>query len=203
MVPHPRSIFIVPLALQKLRLYIELCPAEISRLGEVEVQGDRFVVTDIFPLRQKGSPSETELDPEHLCEFLSRCLPQGKDPASLRVWWHSHGEMDVHWSRTDQETIEEFPGEYLISIVGNKRGQFLCRLDIFVPPRQIIDGLALVPLGGPSIQAIDDPDSMRRAILAEIKEKVRIFVSVEPGELHEWVLASETGYHIEVDLPSS
>ena len=198
-IPQPGCIFIAPLAFQKLKTYIEICPVEISGLGQVEVREDRFVVTDLSLIPQKVSPSETELDSQHVCEFLSQCLVQGKDPASLRVWWHSHGEMDLHWSRTDQETIKAFPGEYLISIVGNKRGQFLCRLDIFAPAPQIIDGLDLVPFDAPGREGIDDLGALRRAVLAEIREKVRIFLPIEPGELQEWVVASETEYQIEVD----
>lgn len=198
-IPQPSCIFIVPLAFQKLKTYIELCPVEISGLGEVELRGDQFLVTDLFLLPQKVSPSETELDPQQLCEFLSQCLVQGKDPASLRVWWHSHGEMDLHWSRTDRETIKAFPGEYLISIVGNKGGQFLCRLDIFAPAPQTIDGLNLVPLEEPGVEAISDPDPLRRAIQSEIREKVKILIPLNRAELEEWAVAFETEYYIEFD----
>ena len=168
----------------------------------MELREDRFVVTDLSLIPQKVTPSETELDPQHLCEFLSQCLVQGKDPASLRVWWHSHGEIEVHWSRTDQETIRAFPGDYLISIVGNKWGQFLCRLDTFSPAPQIIDGLSLVPLEEFGAEPSSDPGPLRRAVLAEIREKVRIFVPIETVELQEWVVASETEYQIEVDPDS-
>ncbi len=201
-IPRPTCIFILPLAFQRLKIYIELCPVEISGLGEVDLRGDRLIVTDLFLIPQKGTPSQTELDPERLCQFLTQYLAQRRDPASLRVWWHSHGGMDVNWSRTDEETIRNFPGDYLISIVGNKRGEVLCRLDIFAPSPQTIDSLDLVPLNGPEVEAIADSDAQRREVLAEIREKVRIFLPVEPVELQEWVIASETEHQIEMDLNS-
>lgn len=201
-IPRPTCIFILPLAFQRLKIYIDLCPVEISGLGEVELRGDRLVVTDLFLIPQTGTPSETELDPEHLCEFLAKHLLQGREPASLRVWWHSHGGMDVNWSRTDQETIGKFPGDFLISIVGNQRGEFLCRLDIFAPSPQTLNDLPLVALDELGLQAPREPGPLRREVLAEIREKVRIFLPVEPVELQEWVIASEPEHQIEVDLDS-
>jgi len=201
-IPRPTCIFILPLAFQRLKIYIDLCPVEISGLGEVELRGDRLVVTDLFLIPQTGTPSETELDPEHLYEFLAKHLLQGRDPASLRVWWHSHAGMDVNWSRIDQETIGKFPGDYLISIVGNKRGEFLCRLDIFAPSPQTINDLDLIPLDEPVVEATSEPDRLRGEVLAQIREKVRIFLPVEPVELQEWVVASEPEHQIQVDLDS-
>jgi len=198
-IPQRGYIFIAPLAFHKLKTYIECCPVEIGGLGEVELRGDHFVITDVLLISQRVTPSETALDPDQVCALLSQYLARGRDPASLRVWWHSHGETDAYWSRTDQQTIEAFPGEYLISIVGNKWGQFRCRLDIFAPTRQTVEALDLVPLGEPVPAGTDDPDRLRSTIREEIRTKVKIFLPVDPVELQEWVIATEPE-DVEVDL---
>ena len=200
-IPRPTCIFIAPLAFQKLKMYIECCPVEIGGLGEVELRGDRFIVTDLFLIAQWGTPSETELDPQHISSFLAERLAQGKDPALIRVWWHSHAEADVHWSLTDQKTIKGFLGDYLISIVGNKRGEFLCRLDTPAPAPQTIEDLPLIPLGEPAVADGPELGRLRRAILGEIREKVRILLPVDLGELYEWTMATASDYYIEGDVP--
>lgn len=189
--PKPGRIFITPFAFQKLKLYTVLCPAEISGLGLVELREDRFVVTDVFILPQRVTPADTELEAQHLCEFLSQYIAQGKDPASLKVWWHSHGEMDLDWSETDRGTIEAFPGEYLISLVGNKNGEFVCRLDVFAPSREVIDGLDLVPLEG-SEEDADGLEALRQVVQVEINEKVKFSLPIDPQEFQEWVVAFPT-----------
>ena len=200
---RPVSIFITPLAFQKLKLYIEICPAEISGLGVVELSGDQFIVRDVFILPQRVTASDTELKPEHLCDFLSNYIAQGKDPASLRVWWHSHGDSDLHWSSTDNDTIEAFPGDYIISIVGNKKGEFLCRLDVSSPSRVEFDGFTLVPLEEPKGGGTQDIEALRQTIQEEIGEMVKQVLPFALGpEMHEGVFGFPKEYQEEylVDL---
>lgn len=204
---RPVSIFITPFAFQKLKLYIELCPAEISGLGVVEPSGDQFIVTDVFILPQRVTASDTELNPEHLCDFLSHYIAQGRDPASLRVWWHSHGENDLYWSVTDHDTIEAFPGEYIISIVGNKKGEFLCRLDVSSPSREAFEGLNLVPLEEQRMESPYDLETLRQTIQREIREMVKRVLPLALGpEMHEGVFGFPKEYQeeylVELDFNS-
>jgi hypothetical protein len=168
----PPQVFIAPLAFQKLRLYIELCPMEIGGLGAVERSGPNFVITDLFILSQKVSPAETELDPAAVFEVLQGCVAEGRDPASLCLWWHSHAEMDVEWSETDERTIESFPGDLMLSIVGNKAGAFACRLDTLRPTRQMLTDLpvTIIPDGDEEV----DEGALRASVVAEMCEKLRV-----------------------------
>lgn len=166
------QVLITPQAFQKLRLYIELCPMEIGGLGQVECDEPRFVITDLFILPQKVSPSETELDPAAMLELLECCISEGRDPASLCLWWHSHADMDVEWSATDERTIETFPGDFMFSLVGNKAGAFACRLDIMRPTRQVLSDLPLTILPGPDGQA--DEKALRNAIITEMAQKLQV-----------------------------
>lgn len=168
----PPQVLITPRAFQKLRLYIELCPMEIGGLGEVERDGPNLVITDLFILPQKVSPAETELDSAAIFDILQCCVAEGRNPASLCLWWHSHADLDVEWSATDERTIKSFPGDFMLSLVGNKAGDFGCRLDIRHPTPQVLGDLALTVLSGPDGEA--DEAAMRSTIIAEIVEKLQV-----------------------------
>jgi hypothetical protein len=168
----PPRVLITDLAHQKLCLYIELCPMEIGGLGEVERSGPDFLITDLFTLPQKISPEETELDPAAIFDMLERCVAEGRDPASLCLWWHSHADMDVEWSETDERTIANFPGDFMLSIVGNKAGAFACRLDILQPTSRTFGGLPLTVL--PDGEKAADEGALRTAILAEMCRTLQV-----------------------------
>ena len=168
----PPQILIAPQAFQKLQLYIDLCPMEIGGLGEVERDGHRFLITDLFILPQKVSPAETELDPAAMLEILECCVAEGRNPASLCLWWHSHAEMDVEWSETDERTIASFSGDFMISVVGNKAGAFACRLDTLDSNGQTCGDLSLTIL--PSEGTEVDEAVLRSAIIAEMCEKLQV-----------------------------
>jgi hypothetical protein len=85
------------------------------------------------------------------------------------VWWHSDAEAPILWSETDEQTIATLQIDQLVSIVGNKRREFGCRLDLFPPKRFALDRLPLLPLPG---QTPDYELSLRGQISAELREKV-------------------------------
>ena len=125
----------------RLRLYVELCPWEIGGLGEVLAEGDGLLVTGLALPDQRVSAAETELQPEAVLRILQQCLEEGRDPAALRLWWHSHAEEKVEWSETDEATIERFGADSLVSLVTNKAGDLLCRWDIWRPERRTVSGI--------------------------------------------------------------
>jgi hypothetical protein len=156
----------------RLRLYVELCPSEIGGLGEVQPEGEGLRVTELFLPDQRVSASETELQPEALLRLLHRCLEEGRDPAALRFWWHSHAEHGVEWSDTDEATIRGFAGDSLVSLVTNKAGDLLCRYDTWRPQWSTVDSIPVVqpdePLGPAQAAAL------REATWAEMVEKISI-----------------------------
>jgi len=164
-----------PLAARKLRLYVDLCPFEISGLGEVEFSAKGFLVQDLFLLKQQSSHSYTELLPEFMAQFLIARVEQGKDPDRIKLWWHSHSEMDVFWSPMDDYTAKSFQNDFMLSLVTNKAGKYLCRLDLYHPLTLTIDHLPVVP----PLRFDDEGPGLRESILKEISEQV-IFYSDEP-----------------------
>ncbi|MGH7361982.1 MAG: hypothetical protein ACREJI_10265, partial [Candidatus Methylomirabilales bacterium] len=175
--PVPAALRFTPEAYARLRLYVELCPSEIGGLGEVRPEGDGLLVTDLILLDQCVSPSETELQPEAVLRLLHRWLEEGRDPAALRLWWHSHAEHEVEWSATDEATIRGFGADSLVSLVTNKAGDLLCRCDTWVPRRSTVDR---IPVLWP-----DEPLSpvraaaLREAAWGEMVEKVSVISRVQ------------------------
>lgn len=173
--PLPQPIRIRQQALTKLLLYAEQCPMEIGGLGYVVQDSEGLLIPDLFILPQKVSASDTELDPEALCEFLGRLVQEQVDVSSVRLWWHSHGDMDLIWSETDCLTIGALPGDFWVAILVNRRGEIRCRLDAFAPERQTWEvPLVEVPEGSGG-----DPKVLRAAIDREIVEKVRTCTMVQ------------------------
>ena len=164
-------IFIAAQAFERLKLYIDLCPFEVGGLGTLELHEGNFFVTSISLIRQRASDADTELDPEAVADHLLHILQQTGDLSAVRLWWHSHAEAQIFWSQTDEVTIQSLRIDPLLSIVGNKRHEFRCRLDLFSPDRITLDSLPLLPLptGCPT-----NSDSLRQELLAELREKMRL-----------------------------
>ncbi len=165
----PDAIRIRPLALAKLRLYARRCPFEIGGLGQVIADPAGLLITDLFILPQRVSVSDTELTSEGLFTLLARLVSEGIDVGSTRLWWHSHAEMDVSWSETDTETIENLPGDFWVAVVTNRKGEILCRLDLYTPERRTWD-LPLVEAPG---EAVPDATDLETRIDEEILALVR------------------------------
>lgn len=187
------QIFIAAKAFTRLKLYIELCPFEVSGLGIVEPCGEDLLVAELFLLRQRASNTDTELDSQAVIDHLIRSLENAEDISKLRVWWHSHADEAVHWSETDERTIEAMQIDQLISIVGNKRHEFGCRLDRFLPNRATFDGLPLIPV----VDQNGPDESLRNEVLAELREKVTLIVQETPVE-HELVFDPSSTVEFEI-----
>ncbi len=199
--PGSPLIFITGRALHRLKLLLRLCPAEIAGLGYVAPRPDGLLIQDVFVLPQRVTDSDAELDPEALLGFLSGFVADGGDPSSLQLWWHSHVDGELYWSPTDLETIERFPGNRVISVVGNQKGELLCRLDLFAPRRERLEDLPLVLADEDGGSATLDLEALRREVWAEIRTKVRMRIPMEPLIDHEGVVGfiSEEGYDVEVE----
>ena len=139
-------IIIDTIALVDMMLAIDLCPVEISGLGEVEVRGDHKKITEIFVPFQQCAPDGTEFDP-YAYNIYCAALIREKGRAAIRtkrLWWHSHVHMTASFSDIDYEYILRTFGEnvmphanpWLISIVGNKLHSFTMRYDEFLPERR-------------------------------------------------------------------
>lgn len=192
----PGEIRIRRHALEKLLLYAERCPVEIGGLGTVERDAEGLLITDLFLLPQRGSSAETELDTGALFDFLGRLLAEGRDVGSVRLWWHSHVDMDLTWSATDCATIGNLPGEFWVALVVNRRREVQCRLDAFAPHRQTWE----LPLVAVPDSEGRDRESLRAAIEQEIRENVQAYAVVSEVVGSEGISEVVTEYPIALEF---
>ena len=132
------SIFITKGALNKMQVYIEECSKEIGWLGTVEKHGSAFIINDVMLFEQEISATTTDIDETDLNNFARNTLlslgnEEGvKQLNSVKVWGHSHVNMTVFASGTDNESMnmfEESGHDYFIRIIGNKKGDL--KVDLY------------------------------------------------------------------------
>jgi len=158
-------LFLLPEVEQRIRHYTDLAGGEVSGLGTVEEFDGGFLVDKVFLPKQSCTPAGTTLDEDAVATLLLELEAAGEDSGRLRFWYHSHAHHEVFWSQTDEECIEGLAnGDYVLSLVTNKRGAMLARLDIFRPTRMTVDDIPI------SVKAIDD--DLRDICQAEISDRV-------------------------------
>lgn len=141
--PNKSSVpvaYITPEALADILLATALNPVEISGFGRVSLHGNRFTITEIILFPQTCSIHGTEFDPTGYGKWADMMMREGRGPLinEYRLWWHSHVYAKTYFSKTDEAYIassEDTPDEWLLSIVTNKFGRIVTRLDVFQPNR--------------------------------------------------------------------
>ncbi|NUO19456.1 hypothetical protein HUU59_08425 [bacterium] len=168
------KIHVEATAMQKLWLWTDFAKGEVSCLGLVDevVNTDTgrttaLIVTDFFLVKQNCSSDETDMDVVDVARLISELEAKGIDSHKLRCWAHSHGTMSVFWSGQDESCISGLAnGEWLLSLVVNKRRDTQMRLDQFHPSHMYI----------PEIQwetKFPTVDGLAEACFDEFKAKVR------------------------------
>lgn len=151
---------------KRLMAYMLSCPEEVGGLGAIAVRDGALVVEDVFLLEQEVTRATTRLDPSAVARLVARFAAEGRDPGSIRFWWHSHAAMDVFWSAVDLETIRELSEDgWLLAMVGNHRGETRVCLSVRNPLPIFLDDL-------PFRIAPDIDPAVVAAVRAEIRAKV-------------------------------
>lgn len=118
---------------QKMMAYILNCPVEINGFGNVSLRGNIITVEDVFILDQVVSGVSAETVQESLDAYLTELRLSGGTSSSIRFQWHSHVNMNAYFSTDDMDNIARWPGDWLVSLVANQRGEYSCRLDMKRP----------------------------------------------------------------------
>jgi len=113
-----------------------LCPVEINGFGIVNFDNPQVILLeDVFILDQMATPGSVETDPLALGRYMHQMHLDGGDSSKIKFQWHSHVQMPPFFSAVDKDNIENWPGDWLVSLVLNQRGEFECRYDSLRPLR--------------------------------------------------------------------
>jgi len=165
---------------------------EISCLGAVKRQGNRFFIDKFYLLRQSGSFAQTELDPDAVQELMERLLTGGKsrEAQSLKCWAHSHPGMDVFWSTTDEHTCQLLASDYLVSLVVSNNYAIRCRIDSASPFPVSFDNVPVFYEMPEDIQAMKKYGDEVKAAVAERILMISGKDDRYPGEKDDFVPVS-------------
>ncbi len=153
---------------RQVTLYTQMAKGEISWIGTIEKHGEfDFLVGEIFLIKQETTSVKTQFDDEDMAMFLLDYNEAGKDLSNLKLWLHTHNNFAVSWSTRDEKTINNFHrSEFMVSVVTNKFGDFLARIDIFRPLRLTLENVQVAVLPSFSEEEIEKAAN-------EITEKVK------------------------------
>jgi hypothetical protein len=116
--------------------YVQACPVEVNGMGYITRHpGNQFSLDEVFILEQTATASGVEITADVLARHLYEMTRAGLDGGIMRFQWHSHVNMAAYFSGTDLANIDAYAGDWMISLVTNKRGEFEARLDLLQPFR--------------------------------------------------------------------
>lgn len=124
-------VYIADNALNKMFLYVDECKDEIGWLGTATYNAPThsYTIEDVFLFKQDVHSTTTEITPEGLEQFATELLKQENGIEiwnNIRVWGHSHVNMDISPSGQDDKQMREFGQngqEWFLRIIANKRGE--------------------------------------------------------------------------------
>lgn len=123
-------IYIAPIALDKMALYVQGCDKEIGWLGKVEKQDNFYIIHDVYLFKQEVHATTCEISPEGLSEFIMETLNSNPDTGmdivnNLRLWGHSHVNMGVSPSGQDNTQVNSFrdTNPWFVRVIANKSGE--------------------------------------------------------------------------------
>lgn len=180
------KIIITDRAYSKLNNFVNLVNTEISGMAKSTINKEKnIIITDFIIFDQEVTAGSTIISDESQAKFLNELMKKNEDPSCWNVWWHSHCDMGVFWSGTDDKTIEEHTSQtFLISLVVNKKMEMKARLDIY--PKD------LSPFKKPTyckfdIDDIEYLESKEKIKLKESKEKEIEKITEEYNKKYELI----------------
>lgn len=163
---HHLNTITIPLEVYKeMQYYIDEFDTECSGLGLVERKihqigegndqcfHNEFIINEIFLPNQTNTSVSTDIEDEFIHGIIHKLVEEGKPTESLRLHWHSHVDMAVYVSKTDQENYDELrPGDWGVQLILNKARDILARVDHYKPYRMTFEGI-------PVFIAVEDEDT--------------------------------------------
>ena len=153
-----------------LSKYVELCSGEVGWLGTVDVleSGD-YLIDKVYLLEQTVTGATTDIESDAVANLAVSLEEQGIDSSRLRYWGHSHVNMQVSPSGTDEDQLQEYLDNgcnYFIRGIYNKKGD--AKVDVFDQDKGVVFQACQNKL-----QIDGFGDEWVAQIKAEIKDKVK------------------------------
>jgi hypothetical protein len=177
---------------QTIQAYVDNYHQEISGVGYVKVVNGNAVITKVLLPKQKCTPTSTDLDEDDLGTLLGMSImPDNIQYGELKFWWHSHVDMGVFWSGTDNDTMKKFGKHgWIVASVFNKKKEVRSAY-----MQGGVEGLPSIFVD--NVDTVTPEDTLSKeeidAIKKEIDEKVQkpVFTSLYTGMNNSMVYRDE------------
>jgi hypothetical protein len=125
-------VFYTPKVEEKIRYIVQTVNTEVGWFGVVEEdEENNYYIVDIYIPSQEVTGTTVEVVSTAVAELTERLINDGYDPSQLRYHGHSHVDMEVIPSITDQEMVDDYLEhmQYFVRGIYNKGGEG--RVDVF------------------------------------------------------------------------
>jgi hypothetical protein len=105
---------------------------EVAWMGLVEKLSDtEYLIYKIYIPKQVVASTSVDISENAIAELVNKIMDEGHDPSELRYHGHSHVNMEVHPSITDQQHMAEYieNADYFIREIRNKKTK--SKVDVF------------------------------------------------------------------------
>lgn len=109
---------------------VKECDIEIGWLAHCKKKENHYYIYDVEICKQKCHGATTELDEVALQDLYEKYKNDPDRLNDVRVWGHSHVNMQPEPSDQDDETFEYFADscEFFIRLIFNKKAKYTCTL---------------------------------------------------------------------------
>lgn len=126
------TLWLTPEILSELMFYAWAVDAEVGGLGYIQFDQEEndIFVKELYLLDQEVHASECTLDKESIQTLSQELLASNQKEkfSNMNFWWHSHKDMRAFFSGTDDSTMKDWDGKYLVALVINRKGELKARL---------------------------------------------------------------------------
>lgn len=107
--------------LEEVFIRASMVNIEVSGFGVVQPENGHLVVKELFRAGQMCSPGSTTINDACAHKTAIRLL---EHPDCGLFWWHSHVDMGVFWSSTDDRTKGELFATWGVAMVVNRKREY-------------------------------------------------------------------------------
>lgn len=123
-------------AYAKMTHIVNGCDKEVGWLGTVnwDRENNTIFIEDIYLFEQEVNYTTCEISPEGLAKFAEELLQQSNGVEiwnNIKLWGHSHVNMEVSPSGQDNDQMDTFAdhNDWFLRIIANKKGDL--KIDLF------------------------------------------------------------------------